>query len=154
MLLRAAVVGTLALALAACGGSAKKSTQPQSKLPPGCSAAEVETIVTGFLARPTVAPPPLFRSYSTNESDGRTFTTASGPKAAAHARARLAAGEHDRLIQLGVRPVDINRVTIVFTLTRTAPDFAKRGIHTRLASGSGLVDCAHGKVAGWAIKGP
>ena len=51
-------------------------------------------------------------------------------------------------------PVDINHVRIRFTLTRFAPDFAKRGIHMRIATGTGTLDCAHGLVAGWSQKGP
>jgi len=53
-----------------------------------------------------------------------------------------------------VYPVDVNRVHIVFTITRTAPDFLRRGIHFRIATGTGTVDCAHGKVASWSQKGP
>ena len=43
---------------------------------------------------------------------------------------------------------------ITFDLTRIAPDFRERGITTRIASGAGTVDCAHGKVAAWVVKGP
>ena len=50
--------------------------------------------------------------------------------------------------------MDVNRVHIVFTITRTAPDFLRRGIHFRIATGTGTVDCAHGKVASWSQKGP
>jgi hypothetical protein len=155
VLLRAASLVALALALAACGGSGGgTTTQAQSNLPVGCDAAQVHTIVTGFLAHPSVAPPGMFRSYSERESDGRRFSTRNGAAAVAHARARLRLGEVDRLLALQVGPVDVNHVLVVFTLTRSAPDFARRGIHTRIASGNGLVDCAHEKIAGWMVKGP
>ena len=43
---------------------------------------------------------------------------------------------------------------ITFSITRFAPDFRRRGIHTRLAQGGGTIDCAHGLVAAWVMKGP
>jgi hypothetical protein len=48
----------------------------------------------------------------------------------------------------------VNHVRITFRLTRFAPDFRRRGIHGRLAQGGGTIDCAHGKVAAWAQRGP
>ena len=59
-----------------------------------------------------------------------------------------------RMISLRVAPEDVNHVRITFDLTRAAPDFLDRGITTRIASGAGTVDCAHGKIAAWVVKGP
>jgi hypothetical protein len=155
VLLRAAALVPLALALAACGGSGSStSTQGRSQLPIGCSTSQVQSVVEGWLTRPSPAPAGFFRTYSERESDGRVFRTASGPAAAAHQRQRLRLGERDRVLQIQVYPVDVNHVRIVVTLTRTAPDFAKRGIRNRIASGSGTVDCAHQKLAGLALQGP
>ena len=152
MLLKAALLALATLALAACGGS--KSAQPttqQSQLPPGCTAPEVQAIVNGFLASPSFA---SFAGYRSQESDGRVFQAHAAGAALAHLRARRSLGERARLLQLQVYPVDVNRVHIVFTITRTAPDFLRRGIHFRIATGTGTVDCAHGKVASWSQKGP
>jgi hypothetical protein len=154
VLLRAALVVALALALAACGGSGGTSTQGKSRLPVGCDTAQVQATVEGWLTHPSPAPPDFFRTYSEKESDGRVFRTSSGPAAAAHQRARLRLGERDRILQLQVYPVDVNHVHIVVTMTRTAPDFAKRGIRNRISTGSGTVDCAHQKLAGLALTGP
>ena len=151
MLLRCMAVATVALALVSCGGTAKTET---SRLPPGCTAAEAQAIVTQFLRAPSVAPPALFHAYRAKESDGRIFATHSGPTAVAHAARRLRLGERDRLIQLVVSPQDINHVRIAFTLTRTSPDFVSRGIHNRIARGAGTIDCAHGKIAEWSSTGP
>ena len=53
----------------------------------------------------------------------------------AHLRLRRMLGELDRLIELRVCHQDVNHVRITFRLTRYAPDFAKRGVHGRLAAG-------------------
>ena len=156
MLLRAAPLALVVLVLAACGGSSSgtTSTQAQSQLPPGCGTAQVQSIVEQFLATPSVAPPGWFKLYRSRESDGRVFSTTSGPRAVAHLKQRLALGERDRIVQLQVYPVDVNHVHLVFTTTRLAPDFVRRGIHFRISTGSGIIDCAHGKVASWSQKGP
>lgn len=157
MLLRTIGLGACVLALAACGGSAKKPTTTAaapSPLPPGCSVAQVQTIVETFLTHPSFAPAPFFTVYRSKETDGRLFLTHSRVKALAHVRARLKLGELDRLIELRVSPQDINHVRIGFQLTRYGPDFLKRGIHSRIATGTGTVDCAHGKVAAWEMTGP
>jgi len=157
VLLKPAVALTVTLALAGCGGSTKDAaptTTAASALPPGCSVAEAERIVTSFLARPQLAPPSFFELYAAYESDGRTFVSKRRAVALAHLRARLAAGERDRLISLRVHAQDVNHVRITFSLTRFAPDFRARGIHTRLARGGGTIDCAHGLVAAWVMKGP
>jgi hypothetical protein len=151
MLLRAAALGSVLVLAAACGGT---KAEPKSNLPPGCSAAESQAIVTTFLTAPSVAPPEMFRFYRTRESDGRRYSTTSGPAAVAHAKARLALRERDRLLSLRVDPVDINHVKFAFTLTRTAPDFARRKITARIANGTGTLDCAHGLVASWTLLGP
>ena len=152
MLLRLAALGALAVLVAGCGGGKK---QPDtSGLPPGCSPGEVDTIVTGFLAKPELAPAGEFDVVGFNESDGRKAVLRTRAKALAYLRARLARGERDRLIQLRVAKDDFNHARITFQLTRYAPDFRARGIHSRLASGAGTVDCAHGKVAAWVVKGP
>jgi hypothetical protein len=145
-----------ALTLAGCGGDSKegRATTEASSLPPGCSVAEVEAIVNSFLERPELAPPGFFQVYGTNETDGRKFVSRARAKVLAHIRARTRLGERQRMISLRVAPQDINHVRITFDLTRTAPDFRERGITTRLASGAGTVDCAHGKIAAWVVKGP
>jgi hypothetical protein len=144
------------LTLAGCGGGSKEdqTTTAASSLPPGCSVAEVEAIVNRFLERPELAPPGFFQVYGTNETDGRKFVSRARAKALAHIRARKQLGERQRMISLRVAPQDINHVRITFDLTRTAPDFLDRGITTRIASGAGTVDCAHGKIAAWIVKGP
>jgi hypothetical protein len=148
VLLRASPLALAVLALAACG---HKSVHQKSLLPPGCSTDEVQAIVTGFLASPSFA---SFAGYRSQESDGRVFQTHSERAALAHLAARRRLGERDRLLQLQVFPVNINRVNIQFRLTRLAPDFRARRIYQRLASGSGSIDCAHGKVSAWSQKGP
>jgi hypothetical protein len=155
VLLRAAPLALAVLALAACGGGKSAQTTTQhSLLPPGCSAQQVQGIVTDFLAHPSLAPAGFFTSYRSQESDGRVFSTRNRADALAHVKARLDIGERARLLQLQVFPIDVNHVHIAFTLTRTAPDFARRGIHFRISNGTGTVDCAHGKVASWSQKGP
>lgn len=71
-----------------------------------------------------------------------------------HIRQRVRLGEKSRVIELRVGKQDFNHVRITFQLTRYAPDFLKRGIHTRLAKGGGTIDCAHQKVAAWVTQGP
>ena len=154
MLLRIAVTALVVLALAACGGGAKKAAAPVSDLPPGCTVDEVSKIVDDFLARPTLAPPGSFEVYATYESDGRKFVAHKPAVALAELRRRLRLGEKDRVIELRVGKQDFNHVRITFQLTRYALDFLKRGIHTRLAKGGGTIDCAHQAVAAWVTKGP
>ena len=158
MLLRSAALLIAVAALAGCGGSSKDAatttTAPASTLPPGCSVSDVDRIVTSFLARPQLAPPSFFELYASYDSDGRTFVSKKRAVALAHLRARAAAGERARLLSLRVSKQDINHVRITFSITRFAPDFRSRGIHTRLAQGGGTIDCAHGLVAAWVMKGP
>jgi hypothetical protein len=159
VLLKPAALLVAVAALAGCGGSAKETAptttaQAVSTLPPGCSVAEVDRIVTSFLARPQLAPPTFFELYAAYDSDGRAFVSKKRAVALAHLRARAAAGERSRLLSLRVNSQDINHVRITFSITRFAPDFRARGIHTRLAQGGGTIDCAHGLVAAWVMKGP
>jgi hypothetical protein len=163
VLLRATVLAgsvlTLAgsvLTLAACGGSSKQAapTMGGPDLPPGCTVSEVDRIITGFLAKPDLAPPSFFQVYAAYESDGRSFVTRNRAKALAHLRVRLLLGERDRMIQLRVAPQDVNHVRITYKGTRYAPDFRRRGIYMRLTEAGGTIDCAHGKVAAWAQRGP
>jgi hypothetical protein len=145
-----------ALALAGCAGDSKDAatTTARSSLPPGCSVAEVDSIVNRFLDRPVLAPPAFFQVYATNESDDRKFVSRARARALAHIRGRKRLGERQRMLSLRVAPQDVNHVRITFTLTRTAPDFGRRGIRTRIAVGAGTVDCAHGRIAAWVVKGP
>jgi hypothetical protein len=146
-----------ALALAGCGGGDSEqgaTATAESSLPPGCSVTEVEAIVNRFLERPDLAPPGFFQVYGTNESDGQKFVARARARALAHIGARKRLGERQRMLSLRVAPQDVNHVRITFTLTRTAPDFGRRGIRTRIASGAGTLDCAHGKIAAWVVKGP
>jgi hypothetical protein len=157
VLLKPAAILAFALALAGCGGSDKQAattTTPASTLPPGCNVQEVYRIVTSFLARPQLAPASFFELYAAYETDGRKFVSKQRAAALAHLRARQAAGERKRLLSLQVSSQDINHVRITFSLTRFAPDFRARGIHNRLAQGGGTIDCAHGLVAAWVMKGP
>jgi hypothetical protein len=154
VLLKLLAAGASVVALAGCGGSAKQASTGASKLPPGCGVDEVDAIVTAFLSHPTLAPAPFFQVYGSYESDKRSFVSHRRVAALAHIRSRLALGERDRLISLRVFEQDINHVRITFRLTRYAPDFLARGIHGRLAQGGGTIDCAHGKVAAWAVRGP
>jgi hypothetical protein len=142
----------LLLALAGCGGSAKRTST--TGLPPGCAVDEVDAIVTSFLAKPDLAPAGFFQVYAAYDGDGRRFVARKRAKALAHLRARRSLGEVDRLIQLRVAPQDVNHVRVTFRITRSAPDFRRRGIYGRLAQGGGTIDCAHGKVAAWAQRGP
>jgi hypothetical protein len=122
-----------ALALAGCGGDSREAaTTTTSSLPPGCSVAEVKSIVTRFLDRPDVAPPGFFQVYGTNESDGRKFVSRARARTLAHIRERKRLGERQRMLSLRVAPQDVNYVRITVTLTRTAPDFGRRGIRTRI----------------------
>ena len=150
------MIALAVLALAACGGGAKKqvATTPASTLPPGCTVPEVNRIVTGFLTKPDLAGPGLFEVYATYESDGRKFLARTRAKALAHLRTRLRLGEQSRLIELRVGKLDFNHARITFQLTRHAPDFVARGIHQRLVKGGGTIDCVHQRVAAWVTKGP
>jgi hypothetical protein len=154
VLLRAALLLALALALTACGGTKKTASTPSGGLPPGCTVDEVDSIVRSFLAHPQLAPPAMFQVYATYESDGGKFVSRNRAAALAHVRARRAAGETLRLIQLRVSPQDINHARVTFQVTRFAPDFASRKLHGRIANGAGTIDCAHQKVAAWVLKGP
>ena len=153
-MLRLAVLAAVCVALDACGGSKKAAAPRSDNLPPGCTVTEVDSIITSFLAHPALAPPAMFQLYATYESDGGTFITRKRAVALAHLRVRQAAGEKLRLIQLRVAPQDVNHVRVTFEVTRYAPDFGKRKIHGRVANGAGTIDCAHGKVAAWIVKGP
>jgi hypothetical protein len=155
VLLRGATAATAVVLLAGCGGSGKQAAPTTgSELPPGCSVDQVDAIVTAFLADPDLAPAPFFQLYAASESDQRAFRTRRRRAALTHLHARLAIGERDRLLELRDFGQDINHVHITYRLTRYAPDFRSRGIHGRLARGVGTVDCAHGRVAAWAMKGP
>ena len=153
MLLRFLALTALSLMLAACGG-AKKAAAPKSQLPPGCSIAEVERVLNDFLATGRVAPAGAFEVLGSKESDGRKVVLRTPAAATAWWRGRKRLGERDRLIQLRVGKLDFNRARITFQLTRSAPDFRQRGIHTRIARGAGTVDCAHQRVAAWVMQGP
>lgn len=154
MLLRVAAVAIVTLALVGCGG-AKKAAPPRSdNLPPGCTVDEVDGIVTTFLTHPQLAPPAMFQVYATYESDGGKFVTRKRAVALAHLKARQAAGEKLRLLQLRVFPQDVNHVRVTFEVTRYSPDFARRKLHGRVANGAGTIDCAHQQVAAWVLKGP
>ncbi|HEV8462506.1 MAG TPA: hypothetical protein VGQ38_17530 [Gaiellaceae bacterium] len=152
MLLRLGALALAAAALTACGGHKKAAPTPQ--LPPGCSVPEAEKVVTDFLAAPSFAPQANFDVYATYESDKHSFVAHLVPKALAFLHARRKLGERNRLISLRVGKLDFNNARITFSLTRYAPDFAKRGIHTRLSKGAGTIDCAHQKIAAWVQKGP
>ena len=154
MLLKIAATAVAAIALAACGGTKKAAPPRSDNLPPGCTVNEVDSIVTSFLAHPSLAPPAMFQVYATYESDGGKYVTRKRAAALAHLRARQAAGEKLRLIQLRVSPQDVNHVRVTFVVTRFAPDFGKRKIHGRVANGAGTIDCAHQTVAAWIVKGP
>jgi len=159
VLLRAVALLAVLAALAGCGGASKDAAPTTTategpSLPPGCSVEEIDRIVTSFLARPQLAPPSFFELYAAYDSDGRSFVTRKRAAALRHLRARHALGEQGRLISLRVTNQDINHTRITFSLTRFAPDFRARGIHTRLAKGGGTIDCAHGLVAAWVMKGP
>jgi hypothetical protein len=143
-----ALVGLVA-ALSACGGHA---SAPASNLPPGCSKAEVDNILADFLVDPVTAPPGFFTSISITDPDGRKFVTSSGRLATEHLRARLQAGEDDRLTALAIGPIDFNHVSVAFRLKRTAPDFARRHITNHVAQGTGVIDCVHEQVASLTIK--
>lgn len=153
-LVRIALALALGLALAACGSSKKTISTPSGNLPPGCAVDEVDSIVSSFLAHPELAPPAMFQLYATYESDGGKFVTRKRAAALAHLRSRQAAGEKVRLIELRVRPQDVNHARITFRVTRFAPDFGARKLNGRIANGAGTIDCAHQKVAAWVLKGP
>jgi hypothetical protein len=145
------------LALAACGESSKNQAAapaPASDLPPGCTVAEIDHIIREFLVRPSLAPAGSFEVYATYESDGRKFVARKPARALAQIKQRLRLGEKNRVIELRVGKQDFNRARITVQLTRYAPDFLERGIHTRLAKGGGTIDCAHQTVAAWVTKGP
>jgi hypothetical protein len=158
VLLRALTVGVLAFAAAGCGGGDDGGTTEAgtttTDLPPGCLVEDVQAIVDRFLKRGDLAPPGFFQVYGTNESDGRKLLTRNRAKAVAEIKRRQRFDERQRVISLQVAPEDINHVRMTFDLTRIADDFIKRGITTRIASGAGTIDCAHGKVAAWVVKGP
>lgn len=154
MLLRLVAAGALVLALAACGSGAKKPAAPTSALPPGCTVAEVQGIVNAFLAHPALAPSGQFEVYASYESDGRKVVFRTRARALSYLRRRKAAGEVSRLIQLTVGKGDFNHARITFQLTRHAPDYVARKIHSRLVRGGGTIDCAHQLVAAWVTKGP
>jgi hypothetical protein len=156
VLLRLAALALVAVVIAGCGGGTKSAapTTTASNLPPGCTVDEVNSIITGFLSHPKLAPPAMFQVYATYESDGGKYVTRKRAPALAHLRARQAAGEKLRLIQLRVSPQDVNHVRVTFEVTRFAPDFAARKLHGRVANGAGTIDCAHQQVAAWILKGP
>jgi hypothetical protein len=156
VLLRVAALALVAVVIAGCGGETKVAvpTTTANNLPPGCTVDEVDGIITGFLAHPQLAPPAMFQVYATYESDGGKYVTRKRAAALAHLRARQAAGEKLRLIELRVSPQDVNHVRVTFEVTRFAPDFAARKLHGRVANGAGTIDCAHQQVAAWILKGP
>jgi hypothetical protein len=156
VLLRLAALALVAVVAAGCGGGTKSSvpTTTTNNLPPGCTADEVDSIITSFLSHPRLAPTAMFQVYATYESDGGKYVTRKRAAALAHLRARRAAGEKLRLIQLRVSPQDVNHVRVTFEVTRFAPDFAARKLHGRIANGAGTIDCAHQQVAAWLVRGP
>jgi hypothetical protein len=160
VLLRLAALAAAAVAAAGCGDSTEEASPTttaaaaDASFPAGCKIPDVDTIVTAFLARPELAPAGFFQTYASYETDGRTFVTRNRAAALKHLQARRSLGERRRLLSLRVEPQDFNHVRIRYSLTRFAPDFRARGIHTRVAEGAGTIDCAHGKVAAWVMKGP
>jgi hypothetical protein len=152
VLLRLCAAALVAAVLTACGGH--KKAAPTSQLPPGCSVPEAEKVVTDFLASPSFAPQASFDVYAAYESDKHSFVAHLVPNALAYIHARQRLGERTRLLSLRVGKLDFNNARITFSITRYAPDFAKRGIHTRLSQGAGTIDCAHQKIAAWVQKGP
>jgi hypothetical protein len=156
VLLRLGALVLVGVVLAGCGGGTKSAapTTTTNNLPPGCTIDEVNSIITGFLSHPQLAPAAMFQVYATYESDGGKYVTRKRAAALAHLRARQAAGEKLRLIQLRVSPQDVNHVRVTFEVTRFAPDFAARKLHGRVANGAGTIDCAHQQVAAWIVKGP
>lgn len=152
MLLRALGLAAAVAVLAGCGGGSKPAASSGPTFPPGCSVAETDAIVTAFLTHPTLAPAGIFQGIDIADPGGKHFATTSRAAALAHLAARIAAGERDRLLSLRVSPVDINRVDVVFGITRYAPDFAKTAHGNRLAAGSGSIDCAHGLVSAWVVR--
>jgi hypothetical protein len=149
VLLKSLVLICLAAVLTACGSH---PAAPASSLPPGCSNADVDNILADFLVDPVTAPPGFFTSISITDPDGRKFVTSSGLLAVEHLRARLAEGEDDRLTALAIGPIDFDHVSIAFALKRTAPDFARRHITNHVAQGTGVVDCAHQRIASLTVS--
>jgi hypothetical protein len=140
------------LAVGVLTGCGSHPATPKSALPVGCTAADVDNILADFLVDPVTAPPGFFQSISITDPDGRRFVTRSGPAAVAHLKARLKAGEDDRMTALAVGPIDFNHVAISFRLTRLAPDFVRRHITDTVAEGTGVIDCVHQKIASLVIK--
>jgi hypothetical protein len=159
VLLRTIAVLAAMAALAGCGSQtatapSTTTSAAEGDFPPGCQVSDVDRIVTAFLRTPDLAPASFFETYGSYESDGRKFVTRRRAAALTHLRGRQALGERRRLLSLRALPQDVNHVRITFSLTRSAPDFRDRGIHTRLAQGAGTIDCAHAKVAAWVMRGP
>jgi hypothetical protein len=160
VLLRPAAVAALALVAAGCGGGSKAPPEQQrSQLPPGCEVPAIQRTVTGFLAAVTagrgvgryLAPQDDFKGLGYAEPD-RRFVTTDRAKALAFLARRHRSAENVRLLQLIVSPGgDANHVGIRFVLVRTAADLLRRGIHTRAASGDGIVNCVSRRLSLWRL---
>jgi hypothetical protein len=163
VLLRLAVAAALALVAAGCGGGTEapqaQEQQQRSQLPPGCEVPVIERTVAGFLTAVTagrgvaryLAPPDDFQGLGYAEPD-RRFTTTGRAKALAFLARRHRFAENVRLLQLVVSPGgDANHVGVRFVLVRTAADLLQRGIHTRAASGDGIVNCVSRRLSLWRL---
>jgi hypothetical protein len=163
VLLRATAAVALAVIAAGCGDGGK--TTSTTSLAPGCEPDRIATIVNGFLAAVTAGDQAaLARFVSTSPNylvhDGTGanerrvhLTRRAGVFRYFAERHRLR--EHARMISLRVAAgVDANHVLIDFRLTRTAADFPRRGITTRLAIGTARVNCVTDRIERLLVQGP
>jgi len=162
VLLRGLALVLVAAALSACGGGSKQTTTT-SDLAPGCEVAVAGRAITGYLAAVTsgsrtqirahLSPQSDFARLTVDDSDGRTFTTTSRAKAVDWLVGRHAFSEHERLLNVQVAPgTDENHDSITGTISRSAADFATRGITNRLADFAGSVACLSGTISQLQIR--
>jgi hypothetical protein len=161
---RALACVPLALALGGCGGG-DDAPATTSSLPPGCEVPQIDPIVNGFLSAVNAGDTDALRrlvpgspNYLVHDGRGRgerRVHLTSERAVLAYFAARHRLHERQRVVSLRVAPAsDANHVLVELRLTRIADDFARRGILSRLAGGTGRVDCVERTIDKLLIQGP
>ena len=162
MLLRGLLGIALVAAVAGCGGS---DTTTTTSLAPGCDVPRIAAVVNGFftavssgdqarLAR-RVSISPRYLIHDGADANERRVTLNRRTGVLRYFAERHRLKERARVISLRVAPgTDANHSLVDGRLTRTATDFPRRGMTTRLASVTARVNCVTGRIERLLIQGP
>jgi hypothetical protein len=162
VLLRGVAAVALVAAVAGCGGGRPTTT---TSLAPGCDVPRITAIVNGFFDAVStgdqarlgrlVSISPRYLIHDGTAANERRVALNSRAGVLRYFAARHRFGERARMISLRVAPgTDANHVLIDGRLTRTATDFPRRGITTRLASVTARVNCVTRRIERLLVQGP